>query len=647
LLSISDAAPGNLISSSMSEASLSEKANALRAKSGKDPRAEEIVTTLCEFIQSESAPDKNGNMVTSQVRHCPKGTFCSLNANGEMGLIKFRKQAGFTNPLNHIKKFCFSNDNSLLLDAYWEAKVGAKIQSNLEEFFELPIKSQGASIIRKKKDNELFDWVEMIVMKNWAACCVENDMYRSKMKHEYRFSIKSVRAVIIAMTCFVEEKLAAEMKAAGKGSIVHDAWTKFGTHFFALFSTYMASRQFLVEGSMLTVYKPVISLLSVSPLHTIARESEDEDDSEDLEDMEEATSFTAQVHKQHIIDILVNYYGIDIAKWITNQTADSASVNILLAKLLGIPHENCENHLLNNEVKLWLTNSTIEENGENARSFGPGTVVKYIHKTMLDLKTNKSRAVLHSKTELAPTIGNETRWSRSHSMMTKWGKIEDTCNAASQDNATFVMPPSTLPFRCAARNTTQMLEDINFVTVKLQERALPLHKCWDLQDLLIDAVQTGRADKNSHWSSNTFGTVYIDPESDKQPNKAFVNATIKMQKRVGHTLLTSERSAISKWLKKAPTDDKGRTMSLADCLKDSEPRGEKRSAEQMHGHDNHADSCLDHVIGSAAEVERLWSEARYIMTTSRSAMAPIFFRQFYFFVTTATFGMRKLCRKQC
>ncbi len=98
---------------------------------------------------------------------------------------------------------------------------------------------------------------------------------------------------------------------------------------------------------------------------------------------------------------------------------------------------------------------------------------------MLDLKTNKSRAVLRTKKELAPTIGNETRWSSSHSMMTKWGmKIEDACNAAStEENATIVMPPSIFHFRGAAKNTTKMLEDINSVTVKLQQRALPLHKC--------------------------------------------------------------------------------------------------------------------------------------------------------------------------
>jgi hypothetical protein len=44
-------------------------------------------------------------------------------------------------------------------------------------------------------------------------------LYQSKMKHEYTFSIKTVRVVIIAMTCTVEVKLATEMKAAGKGRL--------------------------------------------------------------------------------------------------------------------------------------------------------------------------------------------------------------------------------------------------------------------------------------------------------------------------------------------------------------------------------------------------------------------------------------------
>ena len=42
------------------------------------------------------------------------------------------------------------------------------------------------------------------------------------------------------------------------------------------------------------------------------------------------------------------------------------------------------------------------------------------------------------------------------------------------------------------------------------------------------------------------------------------------------------------------------------------------------------DDCFDHVIGSAAEVERLWSIARYILTTTRSRMTPMMFEALLF-----------------
>jgi hypothetical protein len=42
------------------------------------------------------------------------------------------------------------------------------------------------------------------------------------------------------------------------------------------------------------------------------------------------------------------------------------------------------------------------------------------------------------------------------------------------------------------------------------------------------------------------------------------------------------------------------------------------------------DNCFDHIIGSAAEVERLWSIARYILTTSRTRLEPILFEALLF-----------------
>jgi len=206
----------------------------------------------------------------------------------------------------------------------------------------------------------------------------------------------------------VEEILAVEMREAGKGSIVHDAYSKFGVHFFDLFATYMTTREVVdEEGVVRSVTRPVISLLSVAPLHTPVRENADSGGflptAEEAEvESKEATKLTAHAQFDHICDILQNYYGIDPPCWLTNQTADSGSVNLSLTLLLGIPHINCENHLLANEVKLWLKSSTLpdDEIDDKACLFGPVTVCKLIHNLMNKLKTNKNRAVLRQGTDL-------------------------------------------------------------------------------------------------------------------------------------------------------------------------------------------------------------------------------------------------------
>ena len=114
------------------------------------------------------------------------------------------------------------------------------------------------------------------------------------------------------------------------------------------------SHEVMEDGIVREVTEPVNFLLSVAPLHTPVREMVDSDAEEDEPEFEESTTFHAQAHADHITDILTNFYGIDdMMKWITNQTADSASVNLKLANILCISHVNYKNHLLNNELKMW------------------------------------------------------------------------------------------------------------------------------------------------------------------------------------------------------------------------------------------------------------------------------------------------------
>ncbi len=195
---------------------------------------------------------------------------------------------------------------------------------------------------------------------------------------------------------------------------------------------------------------------------------------------------------------------------------------------------------------------------------------------------------------------------------------------------------ATPTFKREAKNTTAMLSNINTVAVSLQERLLHLYRCRNLQEVLILMAEEGRSNGASPWYRNTFGKVYIAPDSVKWPAQTFANAVCKLQKRQGYTLSVSEKQAIDKWLEKpaAGLQSNGTaTVSLADCLVQLKGSnvGEKRKADDMDdGLNTNADTCLDHVIGSAAEVERLWSMARYTLTTTRSIMSPIIFEAILF-----------------
>jgi hypothetical protein len=183
----------------------------------------------------------------------------------------------------HLLSCCFSNDAERMIGEYWEAQVSKKHQSTLNNY---AVASAAAATTNQKspassyhiisqKEKDVFDWVNMIVNVGWPIICVTKTIYQDFHRGQSKFSVKTVREVIIAMTIQVEVILAAEMKDAGKGSIVNDAWSKFGSHFFALFAIYKATRDVAEDGIAKTVSGPVVSLLSVAPLHTPVRETVD------------------------------------------------------------------------------------------------------------------------------------------------------------------------------------------------------------------------------------------------------------------------------------------------------------------------------------------------------------------------------------
>ena len=84
------------------------------------------------------------------------------------------------------------------------------------------------------------------------------------------------------------------------------------------------------------------------------------------------------------------------------------------------------------------------------------------------------------------------------------------------------------------------------------------------------------------------------------------------------------------------------TTSIADLvaqLPGTVDGGGKRKAKEdeiSEEYNSNSDDCFDHVIGSAAVVERLWSVARYILTTNRSSLSPVMFEAVLFLRSNRT-----------
>ncbi len=186
-----------------------------------------------------------------------------------------------------------------------------------------------------------------------------------------------------------------------------------------------------------------------------------------------------------------------------------------------------------------------------------------------------------------------------------------------------------------------------------------MHECLELQERLILTVQMGKENENFHFYLSDYRDDYIRSDSHKRPNKVFVSAVCKMQKRQGSTLTPAEKLAISTWRTNpclpVVTNNNGNGLSLADQLKNDHSDG-KRKSEEPYASSND-DNVLDHVIGSAAKVEQLWSVAKHILTETRNEMHPIVFEAILFLhfnkslwdelsVVEALGSLREACREE-
>ena len=157
---------------------------------------------------------------------------------------------------------------------------------------------------------------------------------RLAFKHDNKFSQKMVQKIIFNLVPMAEAGIAAEMKEAGCGAIMHDGWSKFGTHYVGLFAQYNRKIYQNIGKTVATTMMPTNVLLSMRPMSCVAEEERyvDEDDDEfydaaaDDESAQDemnvaddpATTFTAEVHANYFKEVMKGY-GVDLKKWVVCQ----------------------------------------------------------------------------------------------------------------------------------------------------------------------------------------------------------------------------------------------------------------------------------------------------------------------------------------
>jgi hypothetical protein len=306
------------------------------------------------------------------------------------------------------------------------------------------------------------------------------------------------------------------------------------------------------------------------------------------------------------------YERSDFDDWCLCQTADSCSVNIKTARLLGFPHVPCGNHLLDHEVEELVDSTKDDEDG-------PGQICAKVHETMNKVKgSNKNSAALSKFTQLRPSLENPTKWTGRATMMDKWVKMRDPLiEAASHSQTTFTLDDSS-KFKKAASNLSLLFKDINDITKSLQTRLYLLHEVWGDLNTLTAHAAVNRNNAESHWFQNKFSNKYIGKFSPKIPCPHFVKGVIKLQQKQFNLLSEEEIDAISK-LRLPNADAAVGGTSLANKLENRR----KRKFEDCDNRGGYINA--DFIVGSAAEVERCWSTARYLKTSQRAKMSPHLF----------------------
>jgi len=385
--------------------------------------------------------------------------------------------------------------------------------------------------------------------------------------------------------------------------------------------------------------EPTCTLLSVAPMAQMAPkiDLESATDEQRVEADGEATRFNAKTMAEHFKTVFEMFYGIILANWVVCVIADNASVNRLCAMILEKPVVGCSNHKFSLDV------------GDGIASKGTlNDAFARINEIMVKLKSLKNAAVLRNMTTLKPVLDIVTRWSGKFNMAVRFTRlrpfIDEIIEAEETGHADSNLGLSAVEIQSLSTKidkAKKWMEPVNIVTKYMQTRMITLAACRTALDTLADKIERHSTVEDSVYYGCPIELKRSAPESTAlSPDLPFEKAVIKIQRNHYHALTDEEKAAVQPLLKTSvgvaeePANVPASLPGSPTLLESITRREHDRAA----GRDEMSPYVdCDFICGSAAEVERLWSTARYILTSQRRSMTPLVFEVLLFLKTNQRF----------
>ena len=281
------------------------------------------------------------------------------------------------------------------------------------------------SFVLDKKTETIYGYLEWVIMADLPFTFVENDLTR-KFPKLGLLSRSTFMKYLQGVTKEVEMLIKKQLPS--KFGLIFDGWTdsSTATHFFAVFAVYPGKNGDAEKH--LNAFLPLLQ-------------------EEDLE---------ANSQIEFLDTILRNVYGKSLEK-VSALIADNAAVNVKIAQTLGVPMIGCYSHRLNLAVQKLLH----EKNS-----------VKRCHEFVKKMSGLKKSAVLRTKTPVRPVLQNDTRWSSSFEMLSRYFELKPFIDTHDRD----LLPLSLSPGEeHELKFLYEMLKDFESVSKSLQQDGLEFH----------------------------------------------------------------------------------------------------------------------------------------------------------------------------